>query len=82
MKNQNFRVIVTKSNLEGRQELSADDCHTAKSLAGTLFHVNTVVSVCVADITGFVWLYMNKDKPKETWVFVPSALAELIGLCD
>lgn len=70
-----YRIIVTKEN-NPRQEIAADDCHTAKSIAGTLFHVNTVVSVCVADITGFVYLYLNKHKDVDKWVNVPSVLAQ------
>lgn len=80
MGKQMFRLIVTKKAQGLRQELEGNDCHTIKSLAGTLFHVATVTSVCVADLTGFVWLYMSKDVPTERWVDVPSEVAEVMGL--
>ena len=72
MKNLNYRVIVKKAT--GSTKVASDNCHEAKSLAGHLFQAKNVKHVTVADITGRVFLHLNKDKP-ESRVNVASELA-------
>jgi hypothetical protein len=74
MKNFNYRVVVSKNGSSAK--VAADNCHEAKSLGGHLFHSKGVKSVTVADITGKVFLYLNKERP-EASVNVPSELAML-----
>lgn len=71
--NFNYRIIVKTTT--GYQKFGASDCHTAKSVAGRLFHNNNVKSVTVANILGIVFLYLVKNEPAKT-VNIPSELAE------
>lgn len=75
MDNLNYRMIAQKADGE-KIKVASDNCHEAKSLAGTMFHyAENIVSVLVADISGKVWLYLNKERPKEVWVNESSTLA-------
>ena len=69
----NFRLIVNDKK-NGYRKVAGRDCHETKSLAGKMFHDESVASVCVVDVTGFCYLYLVKGHP-EKLVDVPSILA-------
>jgi len=63
MKKFSFGILTTFKT--GRKPLDIrlakkSDRHTAKSLAGTLFHLEAVKSVCVFDRNGVSHFYLKK----------------------
>lgn len=52
-------------------------CHSAKSFAGKVFHLETVKSIVVHDRNGKVWLYLFAGHPEKT-VNVPSKEAGIL----
>ena len=59
------------------QMLSGTDCHTVKSVAGTIFHyAENVQRVEVKNMGGVTFLYLDKDHP-EASLNLPSRWSEV-----
>jgi hypothetical protein len=64
-----FKLIV-QTKLNGKTlKGNFSNRHEAKSQAGSLFHKDSVNSVCVAErADGKVVFYMNKNRPRNFWI--------------
>lgn len=72
-----FFLAIQYTNGREPQEVVGIDCHTVKSIGGTVFYFGDNVNlVTVTDREGFVWLNLDKENPDNN-VSVPSALVNL-----
>ena len=74
-----YFLTIGYSNGRETQEVTGSDCHTVKSIAGTVFYFGDNVNlVTVTDRKGFVWLNLDKENPDNN-VSHPSVFAKLLN---
>lgn len=73
-----FKLITRFNNgKEIRSEF--DNAHDAKSLAGSLIHLKSVKSVCVAGLfSGIAYFYISESNPSANRVSITSDIAEIV----
>lgn len=70
-----YFLKIRYTNGREPQEIVGTDCHTVKSVAGTIFHyAENVESVEVKNQKGITFLYLDKEMP-EANLNVPSRWA-------
>ena len=59
-----YFLTIEYNNGREPQELTGTDCHTVKSVAGTVFHyADNVERVSVKNRKGVTFLYLDKENP-------------------
>lgn len=72
-----YFLTIEYSNGREAQELTGTDCHTVKSVAGTLFYFgDSVERVTVKNRAGVTFLYLDKTYPDAN-LSLPSRWAEV-----